>query len=239
MSKTIKIIYPCSHIEIAEQKIYTTKTLIRSFDKDYDIIESGAIIYGISSVYQGDVIYLQGYHYVLFAQNRIQWVGDVKPLAGSVYTVGYEIISITNHNYLQENCPRCRGNGWYVNALEELSYRFNKTTGLEKLSQDYTKILLSKKSEGVGTILRDMPGREIRNEEQGKDSIASAVRDAEEQCKLFQLELVSSGASLPEEEKLDRIEIEEILYEEQSQSFYVDIIIVNGVSSAARLSISV
>ncbi len=239
MSKTIKILHSCDHIIREKDITKTSKTITRADDKDFDIISSNHVVKSINKVSQGSSFFVIDSDFELFTNNKIRWIGVFKPDAGTSYDVDYEIITNKTVQYDQNSCPRCHGNGWYVGLLNHDDNKLYKSTGLEKMIQDFVKILMTKKKNGLGTNIPNMPGKEINNVDISRSEVIANIRDAEQQYKSLQSKLVSGGSPLPDNEKLYKIEIKNVEFDDISFGFIVELIIHNYEEDRAEVNIMV
>lgn len=203
---------------------------------DYDIIDIG-IINSINEVRQGDIIYSANLDYELFTHNKIRWIGNSKPSVGTVYTVDYNRLIRQSNEYLIDNCPKCNGNGWYIDIIE--NNNFSDVAGVDKMTQDFMKVLLSKKKGNVGTDMVTLSGREFYGTDEVETRILTAIKEAEDQYKLMQVELLSSGTPLPNDEKLYRININNIEYDDITLKAMVSITLYNYENQKTELNLEI
>lgn len=205
-------------------------------EADYDIIDIG-IINSINEVKQGDIIYSANLDYELFTHNKIRWIGKSKPSVGTVYTVDYNKLTRQSTAYLIDNCPKCNGNGWYIDIIE--NNNFSNVAGVDKMTQDFMKVLLSKKKGNVGTDMVTLSGREFYGTDEVETRILTAIKEAEDQYKLMQVELLSSGTPLPNDEKLYRININNIEYDDITLKAMVSITLYNYENQKTELNLEI
>lgn len=239
MSKTLKIVHICNHIIKQSSEINLDAVVTRSSDKDYDVIDSINTVSRIASVHNNTVIYGPNLDYSIFTHNKIKWVGLHYPNPGDTYTVNYDIININNILYDQSSCPRCNGDGWYTGIIDDDTSMLYGVIGIEKLVQDFMKILLTSKSVGTGTDLISLAGREMHSENEMSNIIVTIIRDAEAQYKSTQLQMVSAGTPLPDDEKLYMVDIADIEFNGADFGFVLSLGIINFTSNNASINIKI
>lgn len=238
MFRTFRILHACDHLVVTKTpRIVSEQLATRASDVDFDVISS-QLVSGILRVWDEGRTYMTGIDYEQFTHNKLRWTSINVPPAGREYFVDMEVVDGDARQFALEDCPRCGGNGWYIDIVDNSTNRMMKSYEENKLIQDFLKILLTKKSAGYGTDLLDIPGREMRSVDDTRSQIVSAVQDAERQLKAIQLSLVASEVELPPEEKLYRIDINSLEFDEDSSHFFITLTAYNYRGVAVDLNLS-
>ncbi len=240
MSITTKILHICDHNII--QNIFDNNkevTITRSDKYDFDVVDSEGIIYKINKIVQGENIFIKDIDYEIFTHNRIRWIGIIKPKPLTQYKVYYDTISRTTRRFDPYDCPRCQGNGWYVSMLDNNPDNFLKANGAMKLVQDYVKLLLTIKNNNLGTNLLTLTTGEMYDPQLIANEIAISIRDAEEQHKLLQLQMLETDTPLSDDERLYKVEIVSIDFDEANTGFIVELKLYNYNGDFSNINLKV
>lgn len=158
--------------------------------------------------------------------NYIKWLTPRRPQIGKNFFVEFLKNSrITTSPKDVKDCQRCSGNGWYVNVFSNMNKSIDKVSGINKLVQDFIKILYTRKTSDsdYGTELTNIPGRELYSEEEAYVLVAETIRDAEYQYKKLQLDIISSGYDIPNSEILSSATIINAQYNLDESYMYLEI----------------
>lgn len=160
--------------------------------------------------------------YIQYTHNKIKWSGIDSPADGSSYQIIYTVDNNTNMQYSLDNCPLCAGNGWYASIIDEVTGKLEGVTGVDKLTQDIMKfVLTSKNNSNYGTILPAMLRENIQNDSLVKEEVISAISSMEQQYKEFQTTAILNGAIISDTELLDYISVPDVEVDREQSSILV------------------
>lgn len=221
MYKTLNILFQCNHL-ITNTEHFTEELEFVCQGSEESKFTDKNVSDIISILVNGRPVTA----YRMKGKNTIEWLNDFnRPIVGDDVKIAFSH-SLTKHiQFESEQCPRCNGKGWYV-ALFGRNFSTASATGASKLVQDYVKILLTGNVMSYGTRIKDIIGR-VDEPNLIISDISEAIIDAEDQCKKFQLDAASTGAEIPDSEKLRKVEIAEISHIPEETSYYVDVILTN------------
>lgn len=231
MSVSLKTIYPCDHIVTDHEKVYGDVLMVRSLNTEVpDKVPANTEVLRVDVVvdstkkksFSPTINYNQS-----VSKNIIEWTNDKEnPLPGESYYIRCSHIKTSINKFTADNCNRCNGNGWYSDLIA--SGKANLVSGAEKLSQDFIKILFTEKDEnGNGSDIKNVLGRNVYNEVELGLNISMAVEDVVTQLKNSQIELVNNGATLPDDEAIEDVEIKDVIFIREEAACYVTINIRN------------
>lgn len=244
MLKALRLIRLCDHKINEVDRKYITKTITRSSESPSDIIDNSGIE-SIDSVFVNEreytIIYEQGIDFKRYTHNKIIWISPDRPQEGTEYEISYISNNFQVNTYDPENCPRCSGMGWYASVIDSANRRSSYVTGVEKLSQDIIKMILTDRDDtGYGTsIARESKDYNLGNEAELMDKIKLNISNVENYYKDIQASIVADGVSLNPEEILRKIEIEEIFTDINEEAVIVSLIIYNDSLENVEISIKV
>lgn len=229
MSIVPQIVHVCNHvIETHENKLETIE-LVRGNLNSIDELPFGIVLQKIYSVYT--IINSENLDYHFYYKNTdykvngtsaIEWISNNKPTSGATYYMECYYILPDISEYEQEDCPRCLGNGWYVDLMPQSETSINELTGASKIVQDFIKIVFTYRFEGesYGTTIVDYVGQTNTDPEQTCSEIASLLSLAGEKYKELQMTSVLDGNLLSDDEILEQMTIESIEYDEEDNGIY-------------------
>jgi len=239
MSDALRIIYACDHSLNDPKTVAIEQTVTRTSD-EFDLIGQNLFLKGIDEVFDENGYIVKTNSYALYTHNKIKWVGIDTPAVGNTYVVRATNYLSLNTQYSPDDCPRCRGFGWYAGFLDPKTSRAKSSTDSTKLVQDVIKMLLTKYDGTVGTELRNIIGSSYANKNTLKNDIMSCVSDAEDLCKKYQAQIVSEGGYLSEKETLSGISIINIETDSDTRSYaYVELSIISVAGTASYIGVEV
>jgi hypothetical protein len=187
--------------------------------------------------------YYNGTHYnQTVSTNILEWITSAAniPQPGEHYFMQCLYIKIDVNKYIPEECPRCGGNGWYVNIIDTAGSSIQIVDGSSKLAQDFIKILYTdKNTSGYGTSIRDVIGMPIYDPKSIYSEIVSSIKDCEEQIKKSQKEASINGINISEEEILSSITVNTIQYVKDQATFYVSVSLINVLGTAIKFNFKI
>jgi hypothetical protein len=237
-----KIIFGCNHIisTLKKQSILFTPT--RSSSGLVDLITRDGVVIDVFYVYQlnsgsnATVTYKKNVDYT-FADNSITWISTHRPANGESYQCEAWANNRTTIDYTEnpELCDRCYGQGWYVDMMPSGYRRLEVATGINKLVQDYIKILYTRRQDdGYGTYLIDMSGTDVYDENQFLTDIAAELTSAALQLEKTQaLMLAENATALTAEETLSSVEVTSMEYDKGESVVYVSITLTSLASNSS------
>lgn len=242
-----KILYPCNHV-IDELDIRVVRTdVIKTSSPDGDVVcDTNNVIRDVNSISQYDgtannwTFYHEGIDFQKVIPNMIKWISSNTPAVGSTYTIEYERINRQLIEYEQEQCPRCMSNGWYISIIDNNQSTIKKTTGINKLVQDFMKILLTDKdlsADSYGSKIMSYIGKEVVNPNDFALNISSAVLECEIQYKKIQADLLAKGFIIDNSELLKTVIVTDCEYDEDFKSVFLTVILVNQDSKKAEIDL--
>lgn len=243
MLKTPKVVYSCNHLIDIIQNTPVIGEKIKG-SSDYDIICDNGTIHSVQNVYTFDlnddpIFYIEGIDFVVFEYNQFQWMSSNRPALNQHFFIEFVNLVRNVKEYTLEICPRCGGNAWYVGLFENNGSIVRKMTGINKLVQDFVKILLTYKADGYGSTLLDVPGMNISNEGTLTSAVLTNIYECEDKYKQIQLSDISSGSQLSNEEKLKNIILNEIDINIDIGAIFVSITIVSEAGKASTANFSI
>ena len=235
-----KIIFSCDHVISKLSNMATSINLVRSSAGDEDIVvpvgKLVRLLYAYLVPASGQVInYKPG---IDFQQdgNNIKWISAHKPADQAGYTVEALVASRSVKDYIGNpaDCERCAGQGWYVNKSSSAFRAIDRVAGINKLVQDYIKILYTEKdSTGYGTVLLSLSGAPVFDENAYLSDVASAINDASNQLKKIQSNFPVGNVS--NEELLYGVDVLSMSYERSSGYAYISIKLVSVAGSSSAV----
>jgi excinuclease UvrABC ATPase subunit len=244
MLKAPKVVYGCNHLVNEIQEEIKSDLIIREEKTegiDYDTICSGFVIKYIDSVFQildeSVEYYYENIDFIKYQNNKIQWITSHKPLNDTSYSIEYQRANRLVKEYLQEECPKCMGNGWYINAVNGNGSKMNCSEGTEKLVQDFMKILLTYKSSDYGSTLHEFVSAEINKPDEFIRQIINTVYQCEVKYKQMQSDQVNTGVVLEPIEKLRSAIVTNCEYDAELNDFFLSVVITSDASGEAEISL--
>lgn len=244
-----QIIYTCDHIIKDNTSKYGTLTVTRGENKVYDYMGQSVYVARVDRVWslneQGKpVYYYENYNFVrLHGTNILQWIPTAdQPAPGQQYFVlcHYIQISITKYEEDGSDCPRCYGNGWYLSFLDESQLQVNELIGMNKLVQDFIKILFTTKdSTGYGSNLNNMVGQEIYDIDAKCSEIVNEITSCVLKYKSIQQNSEILGADMSDEEKLADVVINNVEYDYETGGFFISLTIINAAGNTKGFNLQV
>lgn len=236
MSTTLKVVHVCTH---AVPTTTNTKESITFFKSNSNIdIFKDATIDRIEYIKHNGLLYFPNQHFKLSGTNQIRWTRPDRPEEGEVLTINFYSKKVINQSYEAENCARCSGNGWYVAAASSSDLAIEIATGIDKLLQDYLKILLTDSRYYVsGTSLRSVVGEVVRSDTDVASMISTAIREAETKLKRIQYEMLLDSKEVSDEELLRSVTIDEVTRFDSNDGYYVMLTLINENSYAVSIGV--
>ena len=150
----IQILKACDHNIIERDVVLESVILQRSDSKNIDTFPTGiSNILGINSIMYttpNGAVTLSPEIYYLYNDTLI-WRYPYKagedgvygtPSPGSTFAVSTKYMKASLTKYLDYNCPRCRGTGWYLDILPD-GETLETISGPKLAAQDFIKMLLT------------------------------------------------------------------------------------------------
>lgn len=246
--KNLQIIHECDHTIDEIRKIRVEDKEITRGKSHYDSLGQHPISEIISirkSIPIEDdmtetTFYIEGVDFKRFAHNRIEWLNNIeKPIEeGDVYHATFDERIVVSKKHEDEECPRCRGNGWYANISDVKSGLTKKAKGGFNLAQGVVKRILTKKTNGYGSSLHsDLLGMSSLTDGDIVNIVSDTMSDIERQhIEAQSVELVNREHA-EDEDFLERIDVEDVYREEGSEGIFIDISIVSRAGDRVSLPI--
>ncbi|MDF2841752.1 MAG: hypothetical protein K0R00_178 [Herbinix sp.] len=206
--------------------------ITRNTTSSDDEILSGATLQQIYSVYtiiDEDALNYHFYYkdadYNVINSKYIRWTGTNKPVPGTTYCVECYYIQPDIAEYESDDCPRCLGNGWYVDLMPQSETNITTITGSNKIVQDFIKMIFTYQVEGssYGTKISDYAGKAVYDINQTCSEVASIFYVAANYYKELQMSSILDGNQLTDDEILESIIINSIEYDEGTGSIYAEV----------------
>lgn len=235
MSITLKVVHTCSHIVPTTTNTKESITFLKS-SSSIDIFKD-ATIGRIEYIKHNGKLYFPNQHFKLSGVNQIYWAVSNRPAEGETLVMNFYSEKTLSQSYESENCPRCLGNGWYVSvASSDLAIEL--ATGLDKLIQDFLKILLTDSRYYVsGTSLASVVGEIIRSDTDVASMISTAIREAETKLKRIQYEMLLDSKEVSDSELLRSVTIDEVTRLDSNDGYYIMLTLINEESYAVSIGV--
>lgn len=240
MSLTLKVAHICNHSVLTTTEKKDTVTFIKS-DSSTDIFSDTTISEVDYIIDDNDFLLFPKQHFNIVGSNKIEWVMDEneRPISGSPLTMIFYSTKTVSKSYDSADCVRCGGNGWYTSTASASDVSIDLATGIDKLLQDFLKILLTDSRHYVmGTSLKAIIGEITRTDTDIKTAIVRAVREAETLLKRIQYEMLLEQKEVPSEELLKSVIIDEIEQMDPGEGYYVLLSLVNESSYALSIGLN-
>lgn len=222
MSNTLKVVNICSHI-LKEPTLNTTDIIVTKGPSLVDIIP-GVSMHDVEIIVVEDgSARLKNSHFSLIGKNMIAWSNTVMtPSEGDVYTIKAVIKNMNVRNMGSEECSVCGGNGWYASATEITESKIDVSSDVEKMVQDYLKILLTDiRYNKFGTKFKELSSAAMTDESALKLKVSLAIADAETQVKRQQYGLEMSGSIVSDDERLVSADLISVDIDNETKTMYV------------------
>lgn len=245
MSVTPKVIFNCDHITIDRVKTYGQIEMLRDLSGGFpDKVPANISIVRIDEITDiaEDRVYSKGIDFEQNVSNDIiEWINPSNnPVPGEKYLVTASYLKTVVSKRSTESCDRCGGNGWYVDIFGGGDNSIPMVKGESKLLQDFIKVMFTEKSaDGYGSNINDALASNVYNEVDLGLKISTSVNDCCDQIKESQKEHLNSGLSISQEEALDSIEINQILFVREEGACYISLKIINGAGKPIKFSFKI
>jgi hypothetical protein len=237
-----QIIHTCDH-SINELKTYViTDTIVRSEEETDVVCTDGALLSVYSLYVKGDeseIFFYEDIDFKVYDSRRIEWLTDSPPIKGSTYEIEYikkYRIAIEGD---AESCPRCGGNGWYVDLFGQDGNSVKVVTGITKLIQDFMKILLTYKSEDYGSRLLNIVANNMSNIDNLGTEITKVIYEAVAELKFLQQTDPMASSLMANSEKLKDVVIRNIEPDLDSGKLYLEILVISEEEDIASLNLGI
>ena len=243
--ESLAIVHICNHVIDYTRNIPTANKVLRvQFDHSYvpfDVVCSdGEYLADIYNVYtedeRGITYYYENIDFTRYTNDKITWKtpsATVKnPTPGQTYIVDAINVKREIIKYSQEDCPRCNGNGWYVDLTNGNS--MVKATGPDKIIQDFTKLMLTQKEDGKD--LFSMVGKETNSSNGNVEDIVAFIKSCEEAYLSNQFQMSST---LGARETLSRVVISSVEYDRSDLAYYISITLLLASGENADINLKV
>lgn len=239
-----KIIFGCNHIISSLKKQSVLFDVIRDASDLTDKITRSGIISDVFYVYQTNtgnnatITYRSGVDYT-FSDNNITWISNHRPVNDTTYSceVWLNKRTISDYSENPQLCERCYGQGWYVDMMPSSHNRLEIAAGINKLVQDFIKILYTRKQDdGYGTNLLDMAGTTVYDEDSFLADISTELTSAALQLENIQAAILAENSSaLTLAETLSSMEVNSMEFDKEDGAVYFSITLTSCAedSSAA------
>lgn len=231
MAVSPKVVFKCNHIIDDSVIKYGNIDMVRRADNYPDVPPASIKMLRVDRVFDSRKEYTLNYHYnQKTSPNIIEWnpLTDI-PSNEASYTVQCLYSQVSAEKFDIEDCPRCAGNGWYLNLFDN---NVQMVEGSEKLMQDTIKVLFTERKGTYGSNLKDILSQTTYNETELDINISTAIESCEEQIKQQQSEELSNGCTLTPEETLLKIELANILFVRKECCCYITINVVNALGNS-------
>jgi len=224
---SLKVLHDCSHTIITthEQERYK---IITASGSDIDRIMSEHPVKKLLGVVQGSIDYTINVDVIKVGRDAIRWLSSNRPDQGENVTVFFAEQTSTTTAYSLQECPRCNGRGWYVSVKNE-NEEMEKVSGLESLTQEYIKLLLTYMGENrldltYGSELLMLPSENLIRSEDVVDRVRIILKESE--LKLREIQ-TSKLRLIPEDEQLKKIEIKDVVYNQTLRRVFITLKIIS------------
>ena len=224
---SLKVLHDCSHTIITthEQERYK---IITASGSDIDRIMSEHPVKKLLGVVQGSIDYTINVDVIKVGRDAIRWLSFNRPGQGENVTVFFVEQTSTTTAYSLQECPRCNGRGWYVSVKNE-NEEMEKVSGLESLTQEYIKLLLTYMGENrldltYGSELLMLPSENLIRSEDVVDRVRIILKESE--LKLREIQ-TSKLRLIPEDEQLKKIEIKDVVYNQTLRRVFITLKIIS------------
>lgn len=247
MTVAPQIIHACNHIVEIYDKRFECIKVQRRDDSFIDEVMAGINVKDIYSIYSVDAVsgeykfYNNEFDFIKFGASSIRWISDNCPRPNSEYIVECFYTKQMIKEYDEYDCPRCAGNGWYVDLLPEDETCMNILSGPDKIVQDFIKILFTYKGDedNYGTRIADYVGTIIDDPTLLCSQIASIIYEAANQYMNIQSDSIMSGVELNDDEILDNISVDRIEYDEYNNGVYALITLFSRSGESRKAGIGI
>ena len=248
MAETTRIIYPCDHTVQENSNSYGEIQLKRSMDASSpDRIPNNIIMIRIDMIYTIDNVGNKTYYYNNYNYNQslsldaLDWIyhePSNNPAPGDTYYILGNYVKTDIVKYDASTCHRCGGNGWYVSLINANGTNINKIDGMDKLAQDFIKILYTEKDfdSGYGSTIKDIIGLPIYDPNIIYSEIISSISDCTDIIKTNQKQAILNGAEIDDDETLSDVQIQDIQYSRDEATFYISIQIINILGDSIKFN---
>jgi hypothetical protein len=237
-----KIVYICDHSVIALTKDVLNESILKS-NSDIDTIINGdgsiESIYAAYTLLPDDsmVSYYEGTDFIIYEKKSIEWISANRPAVSDYFDIEYTKSLLTITQYSDEDCPKCTGNGWYVDLFADNGNFAKKISGTGALVQNFMKILLTAKSADYGSTLGEIPGSDMSNQDILSSEIISIVLDCESTFKQVQSTDIYAGTLLAPEEKLKSATVTSVEFDTDVGAVYLSITLISEANTTADINL--
>jgi hypothetical protein len=194
-------------------------------------------IYYVDAATGKTIYYYEGSDFKIVGPNLIQWItGGKSPLPAALYKVEYLKSIKTIIQYSQEKCSKCNGMGWYVDITNKTGATMNKVTGIDRITQDFIKLLLTEKTDGSFDIY-SICGKE--NYGNTNDEIASYIKECETSYLQRQTQMVSIITNVEDKDLLKKVIINEIEYDKELNGYFVSITLLTNGGTTTNVGLKI
>ncbi|MCX8074108.1 MAG: hypothetical protein N2749_00790 [Clostridia bacterium] len=248
MSLAPQIIFGCDHYIQNNEQIYGDIKIIRNNTSLIDKVPDNINLVRIDKIYKintdnEEKVYYNNYHYRhITPNNAIEWVltSDM-PSPGEEYYMQCLYVKISVEKYEDYKCPKCGGNGWYVNFLDTSNKSIKKLDGAIKLLQEFIKVLYTDKNPktGYGSNINNVITQSVYDPSKVYSDIISSILDCEEQIKNIQKKAIMDGIEIDDQEKMLKVVVNKIQYVRDENCFYVSVSIYNVLGKAVKFNFKI
>jgi hypothetical protein len=236
----IKVIHTCTHTVTEYFTREQNKEVVRSLT-DIDIVPSEYPIKEITGLVHGETDYVPDADFQKVGRNMLRWTALNKPETGDRYTVFYTEQASFNRVFDIGECPKCNGRGWYVGLMNDETGKIEKVNGIERLIQDYLKILLTCIGENrlnvlYGSELLKLPSNNLTYSTEVENRIRIILKECESNLRKIQSENLQN---LPEDEILQRVDINDISYVHKLRKYVISIRVISQSMDEAETSFGI
>jgi hypothetical protein len=186
-------------------------------------------------------MFFQDKDFLVIGGNKIKWLNQSSkfPTGGKKYKLIFDSSHVEMRNYGEDTCPRCNGNGWFVSTTPGDSKELINAKGVDKMVQDYLKILLTdSRYSSPGTAFLSLKGM-VKPREILSSLIEMYIREAESLLKSQQYELSVLGSEVPSSETLKAVIIKYIDITSSQDRIYIEIDLINGERFEAVIGLQI
>lgn len=239
-----KIVYICDHSIISLEREVINKPILKHSSAIDTIItdtEEGSIesIYTVHIILPDDSItsYYEGTDFTIYDKKKIEWISLNRPATSEYFNIEYTKVLLSITQYEAEDCPRCSGNGWYIELFSNKENLTKKISGTGSLVQNFIKILLTNKSENYGSSIDEVIGLDMSNQEMLSSQVISIILDCESAFKQVQLTDIYAGTLLAADEKLKSATVTSIEFDSDVGAIYLSILLISEAETSADINL--
>lgn len=201
-----------------------------------------------------DGIYYEGCDYSYEVQSDgtvlLEWHTNINPCSCTAICYLQEVVMSDNSSDVEADidedekismtkssnidCPRCGGTGWYVGLFENNCYR---AKGVNKLLQDFVKLLYTVKADDGNTLL-NMSGRQnIQSEEWVESVLKNIVANALLRYNAMIAEGAAAGKNISDKEKIYSAGVSDVEIYDDSALAKITIVTYTGYAGNITIDI--